>query len=224
MRILIITGIMLGQLLAAGVAQAASVQQATFHEMARASELVLDATAGPSRVEQPGSPDTIRTCVRFTVGEVLAGRFDQPEIDLCWIGGTYGDIRLDAGNSPPPKPGTRLVLFVEKTGIQMINPLYGWDQGLMRVGLADGQAHLLTARGEPILSLDPSANPRIALDGKKGQEGVTDLFPGHAKGVVPANMAGQGYDGHMAALRKAVTIEELKAAITAARLSGESRQ
>jgi hypothetical protein len=101
----------------------------TFEEMADMAELVFVGKAVASRAEwrTVGSDRVIFTLVEFETQEVLKGNAGK-SVTLQFLGGTIGDMTLEVTGVPRFKAGDRVILFVEKNGVQFC-PLVGVFHG-----------------------------------------------------------------------------------------------
>ena len=110
-------------------ASATTVLPPTFEEMADMAELVFVGKAVASRAEwrTVGSDRVIFTLVEFETQEVLKGNAGK-SVMLQFLGGTIGDMTLEVTAVPRFKAGDRVILFVEKNGVQF-SPLVGVFHG-----------------------------------------------------------------------------------------------
>jgi hypothetical protein len=110
-------------------ASATTVIPPTFEEMADRAELVFVGKAVASRAEwrTVGSDRVIFTLVEFETQEVLKGNAGK-SVTLQFLGGTIGDMTLEVTGVPRFKAGDRVILFVEKNGVQFC-PLVGVFHG-----------------------------------------------------------------------------------------------
>jgi len=160
--------------------RASSVEEVGLGEMAAASELVFEGrVAGvDSRWSEDGS--SIQTYVTFQVLDVIKGSAGRT-VTLAFTGGTIGHLRLSVSDLNMPVPGEKGVYFVENTGRDQINPLYGWSQGqflLVRDPSGKGE-RVLTADARPVMSLDDSSH----------QTKAAALSGGVARGVVTGDQS-----------------------------------
>ena len=118
-------------------ASATTVIPPTFEEMADMAELVFVGKAVASRAEWRtiGNDRVIFTLVEFETQEVLKGNAGKSVI-LQFLGGTIGDTTLEVTGVPRFKGGERVILFVEKNGVQFC-PLVGVFHG--KFGLLNDQ-------------------------------------------------------------------------------------
>ena len=100
----------------------------------------------------------LRTWVEFEVVEVVKGPAVGPTLSLAFLGGTLDGWVDRIGGLRLPEPGERGIYFVESLQRFQVNPLFGWDQGRLRIVLAgDGRERVVSANGQPVVGLDPEA-------------------------------------------------------------------
>lgn len=136
-------------------AYSSSVTEVGLGDMAAASELVFEGRV--IGVESSWTEDgrAIRTTVTFEVLDVLKGSAGTT-VTLNFLGGAIGDLRLSVTDLNLPVPGEKGVYFVETTGQDQVNPLYGWSQGhflLVRDPSGRGE-RVLTADARPVMGLE----------------------------------------------------------------------
>jgi len=156
-------------------AHSSSVNEVGLGEMASASELVFEGRV--LAVDSSWTEDgrSIRTDVTYEVLDVIKGSTTGRTITLTFLGGTVGHLRLSITDLNMPVPGEKGVYFVESTGSQQVNPLYGWSQG-----------HFLlvkdpSGRGERVLTAD--ARPVTGLEQAGFHAKSRGLSEGVARGV-----------------------------------------
>lgn len=101
-------------------------------------------------------PSGLRTWVEFEVLEVVKGPPVGPTLSLAFLGGTLdGWVDRVAGLRLPER-GERGIYFVESLQRFQVNPLFGWDQGRLRIEVAeDGLERVVSASGQPVVGLHP---------------------------------------------------------------------
>jgi len=106
-----------------------------FEEMADRAELIFVGKVTGSRAEwrTVGSSTNrvIFTLVEFEAQEVLKGSTNKI-VTLQFLGGTVGDATMEVTGVPKFSPGDRVILFVEKNGVQFC-PLVGVFHGKFAV-------------------------------------------------------------------------------------------
>ena len=110
-------------------AYAATILKADLDQAAKESELIFEGRA-VSKETRPspisGKPFTYFT---FEIIDLIKGSYQQPTIEIGFMGGTLGNITLKVSDMKMPEIGERGIYFVEKIGEQQIHPLFGWQQG-----------------------------------------------------------------------------------------------
>lgn len=160
--------------------RASSVEEVGLGEMAAASELVFEGKVASvdSRWSEDGS--AIRTFITFQVLEVIKGTAG-PTVTLSFMGGTVGALRLSVSDLTMPVPGEKGVYFVENSGRDQVNPLYGWSQGQFLL-VKDP-----SGKGERVLTAD--ARPVMALEATGTRAKSAALSAGVARGVVAGDQS-----------------------------------
>jgi hypothetical protein len=115
----------------------------------------------------------VRTCVRFDVVDVVKGNDPRPHPQtLCFSGGTVDGMTMRIAESAIPAVGEHGIYFVESTDKPLVNPLFGWSQGHLRiegavvVRKASGEAagsrggRVLSERGRPVVAITPGGAQR----------------------------------------------------------------
>jgi hypothetical protein len=151
-RIKITAKILLLLLATLGLAnvQGATVRAASLTEMLSNCELVFEGRAVQREVREDPSTQSVRTYITFEVLDVISGNFDNPTLELSFLGGTLGRRRLVIADMALPELETKGIYFVESLSRLQIHPLFGWSQGhilvvkdqqgVERVSTADGHA------------------------------------------------------------------------------------
>lgn len=133
-------------------ARATTVIPPTFEEMVDRADLVFVGNAVSSRSEwrTVGTNKVIFTLVEFETQEVLKGKADK-SVRLQFLGGTVGEVTLDVTGVPKFKAGERVILFVEKNGVQFC-PLVGVFHGkfTMHKEEKSGRDIVLKHDGKPL--------------------------------------------------------------------------
>ena len=112
-----------------GFSRALTVVPPTFEEMADQADLVFIGKAVASRAawRTTGTDQAIFTMIDFESDEILKGKAGK-NVRLQFLGGTVNDITLDVPGVPHFSIGERVILFVEKNGVQFC-PLVGVFHG-----------------------------------------------------------------------------------------------
>ncbi len=168
-----LAGIFFSALLLASPAAATTVRQTSVDEMLGACELVFEGEAVASGVEESPGGRHVFTWVEFAVRDVLKGPPVGSRVRLHFLGGAVGDRIVEVGGMRVPAVGERGLYFVESLARRQVHPLYGWDQGRLRILLdPSGVERVVSADGRPVVGLTPPnaiRRPRGALS-----EGVAD--------------------------------------------------
>ena len=135
-------------------ASATSVIAPTFDQLVQRADLIFTGQVLSRRAEwrNNGGQKSIVTLVTFGVRAVHKGRADAT-VTLQFLGGTVGDVTLDVSEMPKFKPDERVVLFVEKNGVNA-SPLLGFYHGKFSLRRdANGRESVLTHAGEPLVEV-----------------------------------------------------------------------
>jgi hypothetical protein len=159
--------------LAARPVEAASILSVSFADLTQRAEFIFEGRVIEVAARPVPGFDAIQTCASFLIAEILKGSHPGDRIELCFLGGTLGDERMEVPGIRYPTEGERGVYFVETLSRQQINPLLGWTQGQFLVAPSSegGPDTVTTVDGSPVIGL------RSDIDPPKG------LSNGVAKGV-----------------------------------------
>ena len=144
-------------------APATSVIAPTFDQLVQRADLIFTGQVLAQRAEwrNNGGQKSIVTLVTFGVRAVHKGRADAT-VTLQFLGGTVGDVTLDVSEMPKFKPDERVVLFVEKNGVNA-SPLLGFYHGKFSLRRdAHGRDTVLTHAGEPVADIAELGRPKSA--------------------------------------------------------------
>jgi hypothetical protein len=131
------------------------VLRASLDEMLRDCPLVFEGVVVDAW--SVSSPSGVHTWLRFRVDETLKGTASEA-LALRFRGGRIGDVVEEVAGSPIPQVGERGIFFVESVERFLVNPLYGWDQGQVRILRgADGSDRVHTSQGHPIVAVEDAA-------------------------------------------------------------------
>ena len=133
-------------------ANATTVVPPTFEELADRADLVLVAKVSGSQAEwrTVETNRVIFTLVQFETHEVLKGNAPA-SVTLEFLGGTVGEATLEVEGVPTFPAGERVILFVEKNGVQFC-PLVGVYHGKFGLGKEEntGRDIVLMHDGKPL--------------------------------------------------------------------------
>ncbi len=169
---------------------ALSVRAISVGEMLENAALVLEGRITASEARPVEGPRLIVTCVRIEIAEILKGHHPEDWLELCFLGGTWGDVTLHVAGMRYPETGETGIYFVESPGRPQAHPLYGGDQGhfLILRDPASGEERVLTGDRRPVVGLSST-----------GIEAAPGLSSGVARGVLTA--AGRGVEKAMSKRR-----------------------
>ena len=141
-------------LLGASSAGASLILQTSVAQMWAGSELVFEGRVleiWPQRDARSGGIDT---WVRFEVRSVLKGRWASKTLALRFMGGELDGLRDEVAGLRLPALDEHGIYFVESLKHFQVNPLFGWDQGRLRI-VRDGRGaeRVVSADGDPILGM-----------------------------------------------------------------------
>lgn len=143
------------------IAYASTVLEVGVADMLEHCELIFEGEV--AEVWSEASPRGIHTWVRFEVRDVLLGPQVGPSLMLSFLGGRVeGRIEKVMGLRIPER-GEHGFYFVESLRRFQVNPLYGWDQGRLRI-VPDqaGRPRVVTADGWPVVGID-----RASVEGRR---------------------------------------------------------
>ncbi len=141
-----------------GLLLASTVKQADLAEITGDAQLIFEGRVIGTRIEQAPGSRAIHTWVRFEVLDVIKGGYDQPVIELSFLGGTRGDLTVRVSDMRIPAMGEHGIYFVEDTGRRLVNPLVGWAQGhfLVQYDRTLKRHMITTLDGRPVKDIDLS--------------------------------------------------------------------
>jgi hypothetical protein len=133
-------------------AQASSVRAVGLDELLEAAELVFEGVVVGAQVRQGHHERDIYTEVTFEVLDVIKGAYADRFILLEFSGGTWNGETVAISDLHRPILGDRGIYFVETLGHRQVHPLYGWDQGHLRVDAdaRSGQEYITTRDRRPV--------------------------------------------------------------------------
>jgi len=180
-------------LLPAAPLRASVVVQTSLSEMLAGCELVFEGVVTKRWAERDAKTGGIYTWVRFRVLGVVEGSFAQPRLDLRFMGGEIGGIREEISGLQLPAVGERGIYFVESLQRFQVNPLFGWDQGRLRIVRdATGHPRVVSADGRPVMGLGRAARaPHTALTSGVADGILVDRSAALAQAVDPSALEAQ---------------------------------
>lgn len=141
------------------LAQSATIQQIGTVELLEKSQLIVHAYVITSWTEVGPKDASVVTKVVLGINDVLKGDFEQPTMELTFLGGTLGPIRQHIAGSNIPVVGEEGIYFLEDPDRFLINPFFGWTQGHYRVRGEDRT--LTTFEGRPVFALRSATAPSV---------------------------------------------------------------
>ncbi|WP_456416734.1 hypothetical protein [Thiolapillus sp.] len=157
------------------LATASTLMQTDMAEMTADAELIFEGRVVGARVVGAPGSRMLRTLVTFEVLDLIKGEYDQPQLELSFVGGSRGDLTVQVSHMQIPRLGEEGIYFVEDIQKRLVNPIYGWHQGhfLVEWDRQLQQRKVTTLHGEPVFALD---RKRLATQAK--------MSKGPALGVV----------------------------------------
>jgi len=166
-------GALLLLLLLPGPALATTVRSVSVEEMLADSALIVEAEVVAVETVVGDHPRAIHTCALLRVLDVIKGTAGEDPVELCFSGGTSGEVTRKVFGMVYPEVGETGVYFIYSLDHPLVNPLYGWHQGHFRIEFPAERPEgvVTTAEGREVIDL--------AADSPDGMPG-----PGAARGVV----------------------------------------
>lgn len=119
-------------------------------ELARTSTDVVVAKCVSSETKRDENTGLIYTYTTFKVDESLKGEYDN-EIVLRIIGGTVGDVTINAPDAPTFKPDEEVVLFLGPRNTKGYPVLKSMNRGVYRIQTDEAGYKVITT---PVIGLD----------------------------------------------------------------------
>lgn len=175
------------------VTSATTVIPPMFEELTDRAELVFVGKVASVRGEwrNVGVDRAIFTMVEFETEEILKGDADR-NVTLQFLGGTVDDVTMEVTGVPSFTNGDRVVLFVEKNGVQF-SPLVGVFHG--KFGLRKDK----TTGGQIVVMHDGQPLRDVAEIGTG--EGA-EFAPKRAAVSIPENTPPMSLDAFRAKVRE----------------------
>ena len=110
----------------------------------------------------------------FEIIAELKGDDDGELIELRYMGGLVGQLKLEVAEMDLPELGETGIYFVESTVNQQVNPLVGWGQGrfLIKVDSKTGQSSVFNSQGIPVVGLEFVPSTEAVTISSKTARGV----------------------------------------------------
>jgi len=138
------------------LATASTLIQTDMAEMTADAELIFEGRVIGTRVGGAPGSRMLRTVVTFEVLDLIKGEYDQPQLELSFVGGSRGDLTVQVSHMQVPRMGEEGIYFVEDIHKRLVNPLYGWHQGhfLLEWDRQRQQRKVTTLHGKPVFGLE----------------------------------------------------------------------
>jgi hypothetical protein len=164
-------------------ARGTTILEMGLDDMLAAAELVFEGEVINVLARQSASGDAIHTYVTFRITEIIKGRYLKDTIELRFLGGKVGELRLSVSEMHLPFMGEKGIYFVESLACYQVNPLLGWSQGHILVVPDDnGVERVMSRDRRPIIAFEPNAVKQSRASRVRG------LSKGVARGLI----VGQG--------------------------------
>jgi len=106
-----------------------TVKRLTMGDMVRESALIFEGQVTSVDPRLDANTGRIHSYVTFQILDTIKGAPGQSTVELSFLGGTVGDLKMEVSDLHIPERGERGIYFVQSTSKRMVNPLSGWDQG-----------------------------------------------------------------------------------------------
>ena len=140
-------------LLLIGLAQATSIRQLSFDQVATQAQLIFEGEVVAVEAVWNANRSHIQTLVTFRIAQVLKGTHQSTELILSFVGGTVANTSEIFDGLIYPEFGENGIYFVENVSRPQLNPLVGWSQGHYKIIRHQGVDRMLTASHQPILDM-----------------------------------------------------------------------
>jgi len=152
------------------LACASSIERVDMAELTGNARLVFEGRVIAKRIEHTPGSRAIHTWVTFEILDLIKGQYDQPSIELSFLGGTAGDLSVTVSDMQIPAMGEHGIYFVEDISKPLVNPLYGWDQGhfLVQFDKDLRRQTVSTLGGQPVFNLDLGSIEKSRQELSKG--------------------------------------------------------
>jgi len=162
-------------------ARGTTVLELGLDEMLGTAEFVFEGEVIDVLARESASGD-IHTYVTFRIEEIIKGRYLKNTIELRFLGGEVGDLKLKVSEMHLPAMGEKGIYFVESLGRYQVNPLLGWSQGhILVVSDENGVERVMSRDRRPI----------IAVESGVGMQGRALRLRSLSKGVARGLIVGQ---------------------------------
>ena len=165
-------------------AHATSVVEVTIEEMLQNSELIFEGRVIDVKVREHGD-HPIQTRVTFEIIDIIKGDVKGKKITLGFLGGEVAGRKLSVSNMHMPELHEHGIYFVESPGRNLVQPLYGWSQGHLKIKQdPDGQERVFTRSGQPVRGIERTNGKRSGGLSHGVARGLMLDDPGDAAGAL----------------------------------------
>ena len=159
---------------------ATSVVEVTMEELLQNSALVFEGQVTAVKVHENGNHH-IWTRITFEVSDVIKGDLKGRKITLNFLGGEVTGRKLSVSNMHMPELHEHGIYFVESPGRNLVQPLYGWSQGHLKIKQdPDGQERVFTRSGQPVKGIERTNGKRTGRLSHGAARGLMLGDPGDA--------------------------------------------
>jgi hypothetical protein len=130
----------------------------------------------------------VYTWVEFQIIDILKGDYPDDTINLRYLGGQHGQLKLEVGEMRYPVYGESGIYFVESLDTHTVHPLRGWGQGHFMIKDKPGSSKrfVYTSQGEPISQVE------LETPDKKGQLNAHKAAGVLTRAALPINSSAEG--------------------------------
>ena len=159
---------------------ATSVVEVTMEEMLHNSALVFEGRVIDVKVREHGD-HSIQTRVTFEVVDVIKGDVKGKKITLGFLGGEMVGRKLSVSNMHMPELYEQGIYFVESPERNLVQPLYGWSQGHLKIETDPaGLERVFTRSGKQVRGIERSNGKRSGKLSHGAARGLLLGDPGDA--------------------------------------------
>jgi hypothetical protein len=135
--------------------EATSVRSVSVDEMLEESALIVEAEVVAVQTVVGDDPRAIHTCASLRVLDVIKGTAGEDPVELCFSGGTSGEVTRKVFGMVYPEVGETGVYFIYSLDHPLVNPLYGWHQGHFRIEVPSERPGgvVTTVQGREVIDL-----------------------------------------------------------------------
>ena len=138
---------------------ATTIRAVSLDEMLEQAEFIFEGKVIATEIRAGSQAATIKTCATFEILDILKGSNVVGPLELCFAGGLKGTLRRHIHRMRYPLLGEEGIYFVTSLDENHVHPLYGWDQGHLRIRQTGAQAEVQTANGDAIVAVESRSHP-----------------------------------------------------------------